>query len=153
VNALDQCPIASSDAGVDESLVRRVIVGVSGSIAKYAALHAAAALARRCDAELVAVHAARRADDGETQILDKVFVDGFGVSPAELGATVRYLQGNPRRALVSSATEPGDVLVVGSGRRRRLSRRRDVSRYCEAHAPCMVVTVPPPPALIAAITT
>ena len=41
---------------------------------------------------------------------------------------------------------PGDVLVLGAGRRARLTRVAycGVSRYCLAHAQCPVLAVPPP---------
>jgi hypothetical protein len=40
---------------------------------------------------------------------------------------------------------PGDLLVIGTGRRHPLSRalRRSVGRYCLAHATCPVLAVPP----------
>jgi Universal stress protein family len=49
--------------------------------------------------------------------------------------------------LVSAASAPGDLLIVGSGRRRALTRIAGgrVSRYCLAHARCPVLTIAPPP--------
>jgi hypothetical protein len=40
---------------------------------------------------------------------------------------------------------PGDVLVVGAGRRGSLRRMTGagVSRYCVSHAACPVISVPP----------
>jgi universal stress protein family protein len=48
--------------------------------------------------------------------------------------------------LVNLACRPGDVLVVGAGRRGALARLAfsAVSRYCLAHARCPVIAVPPP---------
>src|SRR5258708_11660883 len=48
--------------------------------------------------------------------------------------------------LVSMACCPGDLLVVGAGRRGALARMVSgkVSRYCLAHAQCPVLAVPPP---------
>ena len=48
--------------------------------------------------------------------------------------------------LVALACCPGDLLVVGAGRRGALARlvAGKVSRYCLAHAKCPVVAVPPP---------
>ncbi len=44
------------------------------------------------------------------------------------------------------ACRPGDVLVVGAGRRGALARLAypAVSRYCLAHAQCPVIATPPP---------
>ena len=49
------------------------------------------------------------------------------------------------QVLVEIACQPGDLLVVGAGRRGTLSRMcyARVSRYCLAHAQCPVVAVPP----------
>jgi nucleotide-binding universal stress UspA family protein len=48
--------------------------------------------------------------------------------------------------LVTLACRPGDVLVVGAGRRGTLARMAfsKVSRYCLAHAQCPVLAIPPP---------
>jgi nucleotide-binding universal stress UspA family protein len=48
--------------------------------------------------------------------------------------------------LVNLARRPGDVLVVGAGRRGALARMAfpKVSRYCLAHAQCPVLAIPPP---------
>jgi hypothetical protein len=55
-------------------------------------------------------------------------------------------RGEPGPALVSVACDGHDLLVLGAGRRGRLARawHGRVSRYCVAHAPCPVLTVPPP---------
>jgi hypothetical protein len=46
---------------------------------------------------------------------------------------------------VEAADQPGDLLVIGTGRRSPLGRalRRSVGRYCLAHARCPVLAVPP----------
>jgi hypothetical protein len=48
--------------------------------------------------------------------------------------------------LVHVACEPDDILVVGAGRRGPLAHAVAcrVSRYCLAHAKCLVLAVPPP---------
>ena len=48
--------------------------------------------------------------------------------------------------LVSLASCPGDVLMVGTGRRGALGRLvfSKVGPYCAAHALCPAMTVPPP---------
>jgi hypothetical protein len=55
-------------------------------------------------------------------------------------------RGEAGRILVSIACYPGDLLVVGAGRRGALARviSGKVSRYCLAHAHCPVLAVPPP---------
>jgi hypothetical protein len=47
--------------------------------------------------------------------------------------------------LVDTASQPGDLLIVGTGRRAGLSRmlHRSVSRYVMAHAKCPVLAIPP----------
>jgi nucleotide-binding universal stress UspA family protein len=48
--------------------------------------------------------------------------------------------------LVNLARRPGDVLIVGAGRRGALARMAfsKVTRYCLAHAQCPVLAIPPP---------
>jgi hypothetical protein len=47
--------------------------------------------------------------------------------------------------LVDVADQPGDLLVIGTGRRSPVGRalRKSVGRYCLAHARCPVLAVPP----------
>ena len=47
--------------------------------------------------------------------------------------------------LVDVASQPEDLLIIGTGRRRFLGRlfRGSVARYCLAHAKCPVLAVPP----------
>jgi hypothetical protein len=46
---------------------------------------------------------------------------------------------------VDVANQPGDLLVIGTGRRSLVGRalRKSVGRYCLAHAKCPVLAVPP----------
>jgi hypothetical protein len=55
-------------------------------------------------------------------------------------------RGPPGRVLVDLACHPGDVLIVGAGRRGTLARVAfsKVSRYCLAHAQCPILAIPPP---------
>jgi Universal stress protein family len=55
-------------------------------------------------------------------------------------------RGPPGWVLVNLARRPGDVLVVGAGRRGALARMAfsGVSRYCLAYAQCPVLAIPPP---------
>jgi nucleotide-binding universal stress UspA family protein len=68
-----------------------------------------------------------------------------GIAPAGRPAEPRVVRGETGEVLVASASEPGDLLVIGTGRRgamRRLCSSR-VSRYILGHAGCPVVAVPP----------
>lgn len=143
--------------------MRRVVVGVTGTPGNLAALHRAAGEARVRGAELWAVLAwqppggglARR--NGPVALapcraaavtrLREVLDTAFGaVKPGVTlqGFTVR---GTPGAALVDTARDPDDLLVVGTGSRAALRRlvRPSVARYCLAHAACPVLAVPPSP--------
>jgi nucleotide-binding universal stress UspA family protein len=143
--------------------VRRVIVGVSGSPGGLQALRYAADLARVHDAALVPVltwlppggdlaerrypsAALRRVwQDAAWQRLWSAIELAFGGVPVDLAARSKVLRGEPARVLADIASQPGDVLVVGAGRRgpaRPLACH--ISRYCLAHARCPVLAVPPP---------
>lgn len=56
------------------------------------------------------------------------------------------LRGEAGPVLACCACRPGDLLVIGTGRRGTLSRlvHGTVGRYCLAHAHCSVIAVPPP---------
>ena len=56
------------------------------------------------------------------------------------------LRGAAGRELVGLASQPGDLLVIGAGRRTALTRLVccPVARHCLAHAHCPVLAVPPP---------
>jgi Universal stress protein family len=71
----------------------------------------------------------------------------WGDSPADLPVQPVIRRGRPGLVLVDAACRPGDLLVVGPGRRGALARiaQGRVSRYCLAHARCPVLTVPPLP--------
>ncbi|MFD7627729.1 universal stress protein [Streptomyces sp. NPDC059851] len=143
----------------------KVVVGVSGTLGSLAALHRAAAEAHARKAELWAVlawqapggelgsrtscdvsalaHCRTGAVERLRETLDTAFgADKPGVTLA--GLTVRATAG---AALVDTARDPEDLLVVGTGSRSGLRRlvRPSVARYCLAHAACPVLTVPPLP--------
>ena len=143
--------------------VRRVIVGVSGSPGGLQALRYAADLARGQDAAVVPVLtwlppggdlAERRYPstalrqvwkDAAWQRLWSAIELAFGEVPGDLAARSTVLRGEPGPVLTDIASRPGDVLVVGAGRRgagRPLACH--VSRYCLAQARCPVLAVPPP---------
>ena len=144
------------------SRVRRVIVGVHGSLGSLQALRYAAAEARDRDAPLVAVIAwlppggdlAERRQpslqlrkiwrDAAREQLRNAFDAGLGGLPPGLSVDPHVVRGEPGAVLVDSADDPGDLLVVGTGRRGvRRAMSKSVSRYCVAHARCPVTAVPP----------
>jgi nucleotide-binding universal stress UspA family protein len=135
--------------------VLRIIVGASGSPASLRALRYAQHLARDYHATLVPVLAwlppcgdlaDRRTPDEELrriwaqdahQRLQDTLNLAWGTPPI----------GQPGPVLAGAACRPGDLLVIGAGRRGALARTAGgrVSRYCLAHARCPVLAVPPPP--------
>jgi nucleotide-binding universal stress UspA family protein len=142
--------------------VRRVIAGVSGSPGSLQALRFAASLARVHDAALVPVliwlpPGGDFADRSHpSPVLRKIWKDAarrrlwsaielaFGALPEDLTVQLAVLRGEPGLVLTGTASQPGDVLVIGAGRRGagRLMGSR-ISRYCLAHAHCPVLAVPP----------
>lgn len=144
----------------------RVVVGAHGSLGSLTALHAAHAEARARQAELWVVLAWQppfgglgdrhggggtplltASRDAAAERLREVLDTAFGGSPAGVALSGLAVRGTPGAALVDTAREPGDLLVVGTGPRSPLLRalRPSVSRYCLAHASCPVLAVPPGP--------
>ncbi|MFD4370931.1 universal stress protein [Streptomyces sp. NPDC058486] len=145
---------------------RRVVVGVSGSMACLAALHRAVDEARRTSAALVAVLAWQPPDGGTAQrhVVSPPAIDFRRAAEDRLLETIDaafgsagpgvpwqgvVARGLPGPALVESADRAGDLLVVGAGRRGGLRRLLgpSVVRYCVTHADCPVLAVPPSPLL------
>ncbi len=143
--------------------VRRVIVGASGSPGSLRALRHAEDLARHHGATLIPVLcwtppggdlAARRQPcptlsriwhEAAWQRLWAALDAAWGEIPADLTVQPSVQHGQPGQVLVDVAYQPGDLLVVGAGRRGILARLWSgrVSRYCLAHAQCPVLAVPP----------
>ncbi len=145
--------------------ISRVIVGASGSPASLQALRYAEELARANDALLIPVLAwvppggdlaDRRAPCGYLRRIwaedaDQRLKETLGVVFGEVSAghpSVRPLvqRGEAGPVLVNTAYCPGDLLVVGIGRRGALTRviSGKVCHYCVTHAHCPVLAVPPP---------
>jgi nucleotide-binding universal stress UspA family protein len=145
--------------------VRRVFVGVHGSVGSLRALRVAVAEARARDAVLCSVLAwippggelldrrtpspnLRRlwAADAR-QRLRAAWQDGLGGVPDDLPVRLITEQGPAGWVLTSLADRPDDLLVVGTGRPAPVRRalHRSVSRYCVARAGCPVLSVPLPP--------
>jgi nucleotide-binding universal stress UspA family protein len=145
------------------SAVRRVVVGVHGSLGSLQALRLAAEQARDRQAVLVPVVAwtppggdfAERSHpspylrriwrEAARQRLADAFDAGLGGVPDDVPVQARIERGEPGPVLVDVADRPDDLLVIGTGRRSPIRRalRKSVGRYCLAHAQCPVLAVPP----------
>jgi Universal stress protein family len=70
----------------------------------------------------------------------------FGGFPHGVRTWPLVLCGEAGPELVSLASQPGDLLVIGAGRRGALTRLVccPVARHCLGHAHCPVLAVPPP---------
>jgi nucleotide-binding universal stress UspA family protein len=143
--------------------VRRIVVGVHGSLGSLQALRWAAGEAGDRQVPLVAVIAwtppggdltershpslyLRRVwqDTARAQLL-AAFDESLGGIPGDLLVQAQVVRGETGPVLVDVADQPGDLLVIGTGRRSPVSRalRKSVGRYCLAHARCPVLAVPP----------
>jgi nucleotide-binding universal stress UspA family protein len=145
------------------SAVRRIVVGVHGSLGSLQALRWAADEARERRVPLLAVLAwtppggdfAERShpspylrrvwQDAALARLTGAFDECLGGIPCDLDGHLLVERGDAGQVLVSAAGRPGDLLVIGTGRRNPVGRalRRSVGRYCLAHARCPVLAVPP----------
>ena len=143
--------------------VRRIIVGVHGSLGSLQALRFAAEEARQRNVPLLAITAwippggdmaERRHSspylrkiwrEAAWERLWAAFDAGLGGVPADLHVETQAVRGDTGPELVDVASQPDDLLIIGTGRRVRFGRmmRRSVSRYCLAHARCPVLAVPP----------
>ena len=143
--------------------VRRIIVGVHGSLGSLQALRFAAAEARQRDVPLLPVIAwvppggdlaeLRHSSpylrkiwrEAAWERLQAAFDDGLGGVPANLLVEPRVERGETGPVLVDTADQPEDLLIIGTGRRSGVRRllRPTVGRYCLAHAKCPVLAVPP----------
>ena len=144
--------------------VGRLIVGTSGSPGSLQALRYGEGLARAHGAVLIPVlawelpggdHAVRVQPSGELrqewrnfacQRLRDALIAVWGKIPGDPLVQPHLERGPAGWVLVNLARRPGDVLVVGAGRRGALARMAfsKVSRYCLAHAQCPVLAIPPP---------
>ena len=143
--------------------VRRIVVGVHGSLGSLQALRRAAVEAQERQVPLVPVIAwvppggdlAERSHpspylrqvwhEAACTRLSEAFDDGLGGVPDGVEVRARVERGDAGQVLVDVADQPGDLLVIGTGRRHPVGRalRRSVGRYCLAHAKCPVLAVPP----------
>ena len=146
------------------SSVGRLIVGTSGSPGSLHALRYAEALARAHGAVMIPVlaweppggdHAERVQPSGELRQvwqnlacrqLRDALIAVWGEVPGDPLVQPHIERGPAGWVLVNLASHPGDVLIVGGGRRGALARMifSKVTRYCVAHAQCPVLAIPPP---------
>jgi len=145
------------------AIIGRLIVGTSGSPGSLQALRYAEVLAHTHGAALIPVLAwqppggdrdelipasaelRRTCRELARQQLRDALLAVWGEVPGDPRVQPRIERGPAGRVLVSLARCPGDVLVIGAGRRAWLTRVAycGVSRYCVAHAQCPVLAVPP----------
>jgi len=143
--------------------VRRIVVGVNGSLGSLQALRYATDEARQRDVPLLPVIAwvppggdlaERRHSspylrkiwrDAAWERLTSAFDDGLGGMPADLSVEPHVERGEAGPVLVDVAGQSEDMIIIGTGSRGRLRRlfRGSVARYCLAYAKCPVVAVPP----------
>jgi nucleotide-binding universal stress UspA family protein len=143
--------------------VRRVVVGVHGSLGSLQALRHAAEEARERNVPLVpviawippggdlaerrypSVYLRRVWRDAARKELWSAFEAGLGGMPTDLEVEPRVERGETGPVLVDIADQPGDLLVIGTGRRSLIGRalRKSVGRYCLAHSKCPVLAIPP----------
>ena len=88
----------------------------------------------------------RACRDLARQRLRDALIAVWGVIPPGPRVRPQVTRGPAGPVLVDLARRPGDVLVVGAGRRGTLARMAlsRVSRYCLVHARCPVLAIPPP---------
>jgi nucleotide-binding universal stress UspA family protein len=143
--------------------VHRIVVGVHGSLGSLQALRWAADEARERHVPLVPViawvppggdlaershpstHLRRVWQEAACRQLLDAFDAGLGGVPEGMPVRALVERGDAGQVLVDVADQPGDLLVIGTGRRNPVGRalRRSVGRYCLAHATCPVIAVPP----------
>jgi nucleotide-binding universal stress UspA family protein len=143
--------------------VRRIVVGVHGSLGSLQALRWATDEARDRQVPVAVVIAwippggdfAERSHpsaylrkvwrEAAHARLNDAFDEALGGIPADLRVQARVERGETGPVLVDVADQPGDLLVIGTGRRNPVGRalHRSVGRYCLAHARCPVIAVPP----------
>jgi nucleotide-binding universal stress UspA family protein len=143
--------------------LRQIVVGVHGSLGSLQALRWAADEAQERQVPLVPVIAwlppggdmAERShpspylrrvwQEAASKRLTDAFDEGLGGLPDSLVVRARVVRGDAGPVLVDLASQPGDLLVIGTGRRNLVGRalHRSVGRYCLAHARCPVLAVPP----------
>lgn len=106
-------------------MISRLVIGLDGSHGSRTAATFAAELATRCGASVLALHAVGLLDrvpserepvpsnQHRVEILNEL--KGAWSEPlAGLSPEYRLVDGNPVSALLRTATDPGDIIIVGS---------------------------------------
>jgi nucleotide-binding universal stress UspA family protein len=140
--------------------IRRVVVGVSESLAGLEALRVAVAEARQRDVHLVAVRAwsykattrepgvarwRREISSQAVQALTRAFTTAMGGPPADVPTELIVAEGMPEKVLVAQADRPDDLLVIGAPSDGFWWPTRTlVVRRCVRRTRCQVLVVPPP---------
>jgi len=150
--------------GHRETRSARVVVGISGSLGSFAALHRAVAEARHRNTEILAVlawqppggeHGYRRSPcpplltavrAAAAERLHTAIQDAYGGSGPDVPLRAELVRAEPADALTALADCTEDLLVVGAGSGNWLRRgmRPSVARQCVRRAGCPVLVVPRP---------
>jgi nucleotide-binding universal stress UspA family protein len=139
--------------------IRRVVAGVSTSLAGLEALRVAVAEARTQRASLVAVRAwslrtggrepgariwRREIERQAAGTLTRAFDAAMGGPPGDIPVELMTAEGLPERVLVEVANRTDDLLVVGAPSGRWRLNRTVVVRACARRAGCRMLVVPQP---------
>jgi nucleotide-binding universal stress UspA family protein len=139
--------------------IRRVIVGVSESLAGLEALRTAVAEARLREVELLGVRAwaykatarepgvarwKREISSQAVRTLTRAFATAMGGPPADIPTELSVAEGMPEKVLLAVADRPDDLLVIGGPSGTWRPTKTLVVRRCLHRARCRVLVVPPP---------
>jgi nucleotide-binding universal stress UspA family protein len=140
--------------------IKRVVVGVSESLAGLEALRVAVAEARQREVQLVAVRAwaykattrepgvarwRREISSQAVRALTRAFTTAMGGPPADVATELIVVEGLPEKVLVAQADRPDDLLVIGAPSDGFWWPTRTlVVRRCVRRAGCQVLVVPRP---------
>ena len=124
----------------------RVVVGVDRSLAGYAALRVAVGIARGRRVPLQAVHAVPGIGTAQQEYIDEAFEEALGGCPLDLDVTKSLIFASSSGALVESASDPRDLIVVGDDGRGAIRAlwSGSVARSLFKRARCQVLVVPAP---------
>jgi nucleotide-binding universal stress UspA family protein len=144
------------EVAVEITVERRVVVGVSPTLAGLQALRFATDQARQRAARLMAVRAFRASGTGVSlraiarqAAIDDVYAafdDAYGGPPHGIETVIVVREGVAGDVLVAEASRESDLLVVGGSGVRRLGslRRAPTARRCARRTVCPLVIVPLP---------
>ena len=132
---------------MDEFAHPRVVVGVDGSLPSLAALRAAVAEARRHGFPLHAVRAGLpSADRADAGMITTMFLDALGAIPDDIEIHQTATLYSVTDALCASATDPRDLIVVGTSGKGAWHAfwSGSVCRGLMRRALCPILVVPAP---------